>query len=164
MQVSLRRDALTPELYEYVRAAAGFHHYDHDDVQAAIDGGLYSIVAYVNSVPAGIGRLVGDGRICFFVKDLVVLPEYRHLGIGSMILDSLMAYVRSHCCEHAYVGLMSTPGKEHFYENQGFIRRPTNELGSGMVKFVDPKPETPQADDVSFETVTPVSLDTTLVS
>lgn len=146
MRISLRCNALTAELYERVRATANFHHYDRGDVQEALDGGLHSVVAYVDDAPAGIGRLVGDGRICFFIKDLVVMPEYRHLGIGSMILDALMAYVRSRCCEHAYVGLMSTPGKERFYEDRGFIRRPTDGLGSGMVAFVDPDPEAGCAD------------------
>ncbi|MBW3083092.1 GNAT family N-acetyltransferase [Bifidobacterium phasiani] len=140
MRISVRRNALTAEIYEGIRETAGFHRYRREDVQAALDGGLFSVVVTVDDVPAGIGRLVGDGRIAFFVKDLVVAPEYRHLGIGSMVLDELIGYVRAHCCEHAYVGLMSTPGKEGFYERHGFTRRPTADLGSGMVRFVDPAP------------------------
>ncbi len=112
MQISVRYDALTVDIYESVRATADFHRYEREDVQAALDGGLCSVVAYVDGVPAGIGRLVGDGRIAFFIKDLVVFAEYRYLGIGSMILDALIMHVRSRCCEHAYVGLMLTPGKD----------------------------------------------------
>ena len=164
MQVSVRYDALTVEIYESVRASADFHRYDRKDVQAALDGGLCSVVAYVDEVPAGIGRLVGDGRIAFFIKDLVVMPEYRHLGIGSMILDALIAHVRSRCCEHAYVGLMSTPGREQFYESKGFIRRPTPDLGSGMVCFVDPAPRVPGESHEAVETMNPAPLDATLVS
>ncbi|MFR7425399.1 MAG: hypothetical protein ACLUUF_00045 [Bifidobacterium pullorum] len=52
-----------------MRATADFHRYEREDVQAALDGGLCSVVAYVDGVPAGIGRLVGDGRIAFFIKD-----------------------------------------------------------------------------------------------
>lgn len=137
MRISVRSDALTAEIYESIRDTAGFHRYDREDVRAAIDGGLFSVVAYVDDVPAGIGRLVGDGRIAFFVKDLVVRPEYRHLGIGSLILDELIGYIRSRCCDHAYIGLMSTPGREGFYEDRGFVRRPTADLGHGMVRFVD---------------------------
>lgn len=164
MQISLRCNVLTADLYERIRASADFHHYNRGDIQAALDGGLYSVVAYVDDTPAGIGRLVGDGRICFFVKDLVVMPEYRRLGIGSMILDALMTYVRSHCCEHAYVGLMSTPGKERFYESQGFIRRPTDDLGSGMVMFVNPEVKTPAGCDSSLDVMNLEAFNTTLVS
>ena len=164
MQISVRYDALTVDIYESIRATADFHRYEREDVQAALDGGLCSVVAYVDGVPAGIGRLVGDGRIAFFIKDLVVLPEYRHLGIGSMILDALIMHVRSRCCEHAYVGLMSTPGKERFYESKGFIRRPTPELGSGMVRFVDPAQPSPGESRESVEAMRSTFLDAALVS
>ena len=137
MRMTVRYDALTADLFERLRATAGFHPYDKADAQAALDGGLCSVVVYVDGEPAGIGRLVGDGRIAFFIKDLVVLPEYHGLGVGTMVLDALMDHVRSRCCDHAYVGLMATPGKEPFYEAQGFIRRPTTDMGSGMVCFVD---------------------------
>ena len=53
------------------------------------------------------------------------------------MLDALIDRIREQCCDHAYVGLMSTPGKEQFYEGLGFIRRPTGGFGSGMVRFVD---------------------------
>ncbi len=137
MRLSIRHNALTVDIYESIRETAGFHRYSREDVLVALEGGLFSVVSYVDDVPAGIGRLVGDGRIVFFIKDLVVLPQYRHLGIGSMILEELISFIRSQCCDHAYVGLMSTPGKEGFYSEHGFICRPTAEFGSGMVRFVD---------------------------
>lgn len=35
---------------------------------------------------------------------------------------------------------MATPGKESFYEEHGFLRRPAPGYGSGLVQFVDPVP------------------------
>jgi len=137
VRIAISHDALTAELYESVRETADFHHYGIEDVRTALSGGLCSVVAYVDGEVAGIGRVVGDGRIAFFIKDLVVLPEYRHCGVGAAMLDALIDRIREQCCDHAYVGLMSTPGKEQFYEGHGFIRRPTGGFGSGMVRFVD---------------------------
>ncbi len=77
MCISIQQDALTAELYVSVRDAVGFYHYDREDARMALDGGLYSVVAYVDGQVAGIGRVVGDGRIAFFIKDLVVLPQYQ---------------------------------------------------------------------------------------
>ena len=77
MCISIQQDALTAELYVSVRDAVGFCHYDREDARMALDGGLYSVVAYVDGQVAGIGRVVGDGRIAFFIKDLVVLPQYQ---------------------------------------------------------------------------------------
>ena len=137
MEVVIRHDALTPELYERVRSTADFHPYPIDDVKAALDGGYCSVAADVDGEPAGIGRVVADGRIAFFIKDLVVLPPYRHQGVGSAILQALLDRIGQEACEHAYVGLMATPGKEGFYEGHGFTRRPGPGLGSGMVLFLD---------------------------
>ncbi|MCT6838392.1 MAG: GNAT family N-acetyltransferase [Bifidobacteriales bacterium] len=137
MEVVIRYDALTPELYERVRSTAGFHPYSSVDVRAALSGGYCSVVAEADGEPAGIGRVVADGRIAFFIKDLVVLPHYRHQGVGSAVLQALLDRISQDACEHAYVGLMATPGKEGFNEEYGFIRRPGPDLGSGMVRFLD---------------------------
>lgn len=137
MSISIKYNALTPMIYERIRDSAGFHHYSLEDVSVALSGGICSVVAFDDDIPVGIGRLVGDGRITFFVKDLVVLDKYQSRGVGSMILDSLMQYARIHGAPHAYIGLMSTPGKEGFYERNGFIRRPNEQFGSGMVRFLD---------------------------
>ena len=62
MCISIQQDALTAELYVSVRDAVGFYHYDREDARMALDGGLYSVVAYVDGQVAGIGRVVGDGQ------------------------------------------------------------------------------------------------------
>ena len=48
MCISIQQDALTAELYVSVRDAVGFYHYDREDARMALDGGLYSVVAYVD--------------------------------------------------------------------------------------------------------------------
>ena len=68
MCISIQQDALTAELYVSVRDAVGFYHYDREDARMSLDGGLYSVVAYVDGQVAGIGRVVGDGRIAFFIN------------------------------------------------------------------------------------------------
>lgn len=148
MCISIQHDALTAELYVSIRDAVGFYHYDIEDARMALAGGLYSVVAYVDGQAAGIGRVVGDGRIAFFIKDLVVLPQYQGAGVGTAVLNALIARIREHCCAHAYVGLMATPGKETFYEEHGFLRRPAPGYGSGLVQFVDP---------ISLSTVEPAA-------
>ena len=54
MCISIQQDALTAELYVSVRDAVGFYHYDREDARMALDGGLYSVVAYVDGQVAGI--------------------------------------------------------------------------------------------------------------
>ena len=35
------------------------------------------------------------------------------------------------------VNLMATPGNEGFYEKFGYVRRPNEEMGSGMVRWIN---------------------------
>jgi N-acetylglutamate synthase-like GNAT family acetyltransferase len=140
----LRREknALTPDIYVELRRKVDFQEYAHDDVAMALKKTLFSVVIFDDSRAVGIGRVIGDDRIVFFLKDVVVDPEYQHRSIGSTIMQSLMEYIEGQACPNAYVGLMSTPNMEAFYTKFGFIQRPAKNLGHGMVKFVNPSFDT----------------------
>lgn len=131
-------NALTPQIYTELRRKVDFQAYALEDVAQALEKTLFSIVIFDDEKPVGIGRIVGDDRIVFFIKDIVVDPEYQKQHIGYSIMQSLMLYIEEKACENAYVGLMATPNTEKFYEKFGFIQRPNHAFGHGMVKYVKP--------------------------
>lgn len=133
----VKENMLTAEIYELMHAAAGYKSYKLDDIRVALANDLYDVVVYHDDQPVAIARLVGDGRIVFFLKDVIVHPKYQRQGCGSLVMDAIFSYLRVHACDGAYVGLMSTPGKDAFYSRYGFITRPTDALGSGMVLFYE---------------------------
>ncbi|MFC7679067.1 GNAT family N-acetyltransferase [Paenibacillus sp. GCM10028914] len=130
-------NTLTPEIYIELRRKVGFKQYSFEDVAMALEKTLFSVVIYDADKPVGIGRVLGDDRVVFFIKDVVVDPDYQNRSIGHDIMLSLMEYIEGKACKNAYVGLMSTPNKEGFYKKFGFIQRPNEEFGHGMVKFVN---------------------------
>ena len=131
--MELKENALTPGIYTDLREKVGFQKYDISDIEQALSGSLYSVVAFNEDLPVGIARVVGDGRVAFFIKDVVVDPDYQGLNIGHKIMENILGYIKSKACPNAVIGLMSTKGKETFYESLGFIRRPTDSMGCGMV-------------------------------
>lgn len=131
------KNGLTPEIYETLREKVDLQHYDAEDVEEALAHTLFSVVVKENGVPLGIGRVVGDGRIVFFIKDVVVEPGRQHTGIGRIVMDELMGYISEHGCANAYVGLMALTGKEGFYEKFGFRVRPYDNMGSGMTQLIN---------------------------
>ena len=135
MNLEIVDNALTPEIYMDVRAQVNFKHYEYDDIKISLKNSLYTVVIFDDGKPIGISRIVGDGRIVFFIKDVVVIPEYQHRKIGSMLMNRLEEYISKNACDGAYIGLMSTPGMTNFYKKFGFIERPTKEFGPGMVKY-----------------------------
>lgn len=137
----IEKNGLTAEIYEMLRAKVGLQHYDLPDVVKALQHTLFSVVIRENSRPVGIGRVIGDGRIAFFIKDVVVDPEQQHRGIGRMVMEELMNYIKTNGCSNAYVGLMALTGKEGFYEKFGFRIRPFEGQGSGMTQLINRKEE-----------------------
>ncbi|WP_055669459.1 GNAT family N-acetyltransferase [Desnuesiella massiliensis] len=126
-------NGLTWDIYDSIRRYANMQQYEKDDIIEALKNTLYSVVIYDNENPIAIGRVVGDGRITFFIKDVVVHPSYRCKHVGTMVVNSLLDYIESCSCKHPYIGLMAMPNTEGFYEKFGFIIRPNELFGSGMI-------------------------------
>ncbi|VTR67722.1 putative acetyltransferase [Desulfosarcina cetonica] len=83
----------------------------------------------------GMGRLVGDGGIQVFITDVIVHKHWQNRGIGKQIMKSLMKHVENVSSPATFVGLFSAIGREKFYKTFGFITRPNEKLGAGMVYF-----------------------------
>ena len=107
--------------------------------QKAIDGSLLTVTAYDGDKAVGMGRLVGDGAVICYIQDLIVIPEYQGQGVGNVIIESLIDYVKETQLPgtQMMLDLMCAKGREDFYKKYGFIARPTDKLGPGMIRYID---------------------------
>lgn len=137
MNLQLIENRLTAEIFTKLRPSKYFQKYDSHDIEIALKNTLYSVIILSSNTPVGMGRVIGDNRIAFFIKDIVVDSKFRNKGIGYLIMQQLMSYIELKGCDNAYVGLMSTPNKEGFYEKFGFEKRPNDKYGHGMIKFLE---------------------------
>ncbi len=133
----IEENGLNVKIYTELRAYAGMQPYPPQDAEIALKGTLFSVVIWDDREPVAIARVVGDGRVVFFIKDVVVHPQWRGRGIGRLVMEQVMSYVQRAGAPNAYVGLMSTPGKEGFYEKFGFHVRPCGYEGSGMTCYIN---------------------------
>lgn len=60
-------------------------------LQAAYNNSLYILGAYADGKLVGIVRAVGDGTSIVFLQDLLVLPEYQRQGIGTKLMQAVLA-------------------------------------------------------------------------
>lgn len=132
----LIENAITPELFCRFHNLANFRRYDLQDVVRALQGTLFSVVAFHNKEPVGIARVIGDGRLAFIIKDVIVHPDFRGCHYGQEMMERLLEYINESGCLGAYIGLMATPGMESFYEKFGFVRRPNDKHGAGMIQYL----------------------------
>lgn len=125
----------TPEEHRRLAEAVGWSAaFNWETVPASLRGSLAGVVAMRDGEVVGMGRLVGDGAMYFYVQDLVVLPAHQGAGIGKALVAALLEHVASVAPATAFVGLFATDEAIPLYERMGFSR---GDL-AGMFRLVEP--------------------------
>jgi ribosomal protein S18 acetylase RimI-like enzyme len=135
MNIEILNKIPNAEEYNFLRKSVGWGTYERQLIDKALQNSLFSICALADNNLIGMARIIGDGGLVYYIQDLIVLPQYQNKGIGRMLMDKIMEYFQAHASHRSIIGLMSAKGKEKFYENYGFINRPTENFGSGMTMF-----------------------------
>ena len=137
--VQLVEDQLDIDTYMELLEAVHFRKLSRDQARRGLDNSLYTLVAYKDGKAVGMGRIVGDGAIICYVQDLIIRPEVQGEGIGGLILESLKSFVINTGFEGTTMmfDLMCAKGREPFYKKHGFIARPTDDLGPGMIQYLE---------------------------
>lgn len=137
--IKLIKNDISVEEYLYIRKCVDWKQLGINQAQQAIERSLYFVKAVDDDGKLiGMGRIVGDGAVVCYIQDLVVIPEYQGKGVGSMIIKSLIEFVESIRFEDTtmMLCLMCAKGREPFYKKHGFIARPTDALGPGMIQYL----------------------------
>jgi ribosomal protein S18 acetylase RimI-like enzyme len=123
----------TTEEYLRLRKAVGWGDMDTEAIGVGLSTSLYSVSVLFDDEVIGCGRVIGDGGIYFYIQDVIVLPEFQRQGIGELIMNSLMEYLKEHAHANAFIGLMAAKEKAAFYKRFGFSERPSDGPGMFMV-------------------------------
>ena len=137
--LEIKENILDADTYLSLRAQVSWVRLSDAQAKAALSNALYTLCAYLDGEPVGMGRIVGDGAVVSYVQDLVVVPKAQGRNIGGLILEKLRTYVESitEPGTRMMLCLMCAKGRENFYESHGFISRPTDALGPGMICYID---------------------------
>ncbi len=123
--------------FNYLTNSVGWGIREKNIIEEALKNTLYSLCVYDNDKLIGYGRIIGDKTIFLYIQDIMVIPEYqsKHIGTGIMnnLLNQINQYKKINPDIRTYLG--ASQGKESFYEKFGFISRPNEELGSGMILY-----------------------------
>nr|WP_154958424.1 GNAT family N-acetyltransferase [Paenibacillus xylanexedens] len=137
MEVQILKKQISVEDYMNLREIVGWGNPDNiEAIERGLKNTLYSICIEVEEQTIGYGRIVGDGGFTFYIQDIIVLPSYQRLGLGNKIMAELMEYITSTYPPGSSVGLMSAKGKEGFYKKFGFVERPNEGYGAGMIQYL----------------------------
>ncbi len=133
-KIELFENILTPENFVKLRVATGFADIPVEHAKKALQNGLLNVSAVKDGKLVGMGRLVGDGAMYWYLQEIAVLPDYQGMGIGTMIVNYLVDYAvkNSSTGKFTTIGGVSAKGKEGFYQKLGF-----NVIPNGIQKMIE---------------------------
>lgn len=103
---------------------------------AAVEKGLpntiFAVTVYHDGRAIGMGRIVGDDGAVYLISDMAVEPDHQGNGVGTRIMERLMAYLDMNAVESAYITLIADV--DGFYERFGF--EPVRPESKGMYKRI----------------------------
>lgn len=126
---SLKTGKLKVDEYQSLRKTTGWDMLDDKVVKRALENDLFSVCVYDNKAPVGMGRVIGDGAIYFYIQDIIVAPEYKGKGIGKLIMEHVEQYINKTANNNSFIGLMAAVGVKEFYYKFGYKERPDNRPG-----------------------------------
>lgn len=131
--IQVHHRPLTIAEYQQLRSTTDWLPVPDTDLSQALAGDLFSVCVYDDGTLVGMGRVIGDGVIYFYVQDIIVTPEYQNSGIGTTIMNAIEDFLKRHAGPHAFIGLMAAKGVSAYYKKFGYRVRPDE--GPGMFKY-----------------------------
>lgn len=124
LEYYLKENELTAKDFIRLKVATGFRDRPIEQVEKALENNLFDVIAVCNDEVIGMGRLVGDGVMYWYLQEIIVLPEFQGKGIGTRIVDRLLEYIKDNTTPGTFVsiGLTAATGKDTFYEKFGFSK------------------------------------------
>lgn len=141
--LTVKRNELTAEEYIELWNSVWDGAPSLEQTRLALEHTLFRVSIFDGEKPIAMARMIGDMGICYYIKDVVVRPEYQKKGIGRMLINELLRFVNENGIEGSsiFVELCAMPDKMSFYEKLGFsaneaqrlkmmyeVKSPINEL------------------------------------
>ncbi len=93
-----------------------------DQVKLAMDNTLFRVSIFDKEKLIAMARVIGDKGLTYYIKDVVVIPEYQGKGIGRILIKELLKYINDNGIKNTeiFVELCAMPDVIPFYEKFGF--------------------------------------------
>ncbi len=93
-----------------------------EQTRLALEHTAFRVSVFDGERIVAMARMIGDLGLNYYIKDVVVRPEYQGAGIGRLLIDELLGFVRRNGVPGTdiFVELCAAPKVMPFYEKLGF--------------------------------------------
>ena len=132
MPYKIEKKCPTAKQWMQLRACVGWATFPEEVAQKSLAATPFCVCAFEGEELIGMARVLGDGVISFYIGNVMVVPRWQGLGVGKEIMEVIMQHLRESAAPGAIASLLSIQGKEDFYLQFGFEKRPDATHGHGM--------------------------------
>ena len=90
----IKRGILTSEQFNVLIESVGWGHRIIEQVESALKNSLYTVCIIEGDKIIAMARMIGDNSMSYFIKDVVVIPEYQGRGVGKLIINDILSYLK----------------------------------------------------------------------
>ena len=83
---------------------------------------LFRVSVFDGDTIIAMARVIGDMGLNYYIKDVVVRPEYQRQGVGRLLIGEIMQFIQANGAKGTdiFVELCAMPDKMPFYQKLGF--------------------------------------------
>ena len=93
-----------------------------EQTRLAMEHTLFRVSIFDGDTIVAMARMNGDMGLDYYIKDVIVRPEYQGKGIGRMLINELLKFINDHGVKgtEIFVELCAMTDKIPFYQKFGF--------------------------------------------
>ena len=93
-----------------------------EQTRLAMGHTLFRVSVFDGDTVVAMARVIGDLGLDYYIKDVIVKPEYQGQGIGRLMINEILTFINDHGVTGTdiFVELCAMPDKIPFYEKFGF--------------------------------------------
>lgn len=120
--LEIKHNKLTAEEFIYLWESVWGNAPTKEQIELALTNSIFVVSVYDRGKVAAMARMIGDMGLCYYIKDVVVHPDYQKKGIGRGLINELLDFIKSNGISgtQIFVELCAMPDKIPFYEKFGF--------------------------------------------
>lgn len=124
----------SPETYISLRVKSGLSSFPIESAIKGLPNSTFacSIIHEETNSTIGMGRIVGDGGCFLLIVDIAVLPEHQKKGLGKVIMENLLGWIKENA-KGVFVTLLADGKAKHLYARYGFKETGPYSLGMGVI-------------------------------
>lgn len=138
MDYKIQDNILSADDFLRLFAAVGWGELPRDMAETSVKNSYAVFSVLSGDETIAMARLLGDGAMAFFLKDLAVSPRFQGQGIGRALMTHIEEYIAAQLSPgwNGYFQPVSAKGKEGFYSSLGYSSHPNDRSGAAMSKWI----------------------------